>query len=66
VGAAAAKYPHSVVFFNPDRTLFRNMPPHGHFIRWNGTSLTNCDGDTYAIVHQLDRYKKLWHSLGME
>ena len=53
-------FPHKFVIFNPESTPFRNGPRGSASIRFSDRFVVNSRNETYAIVHQLDRYHKAW------
>eukprot|EP00388_Colpodella_angusta_P005538 GDKJ01017075.1.p1 GENE.GDKJ01017075.1~~GDKJ01017075.1.p1 ORF type:complete len:625 (-),score=4.97 GDKJ01017075.1:105-1940(-) len=58
-----ARYPHKVLVFSTSRSGFGNMPPPHRMSKrerngdWEYT-LTDCDNNIYAGLHQFDRYQK--------
>ena len=53
-------FPHKVVLLNPESTPFRNLPRGQASLRFNGRFVVNSLNETYAIVHQMDRYPEMW------
>jgi hypothetical protein len=60
---ALAGFPYRFVLMNPESTPFRNCPRGSFSIRFAGEDnrfLVNSRNESYAIVHQLDRFQNAW------
>ena len=59
-GFSVARFPHLVGFLTAERSRFRNLAASPSHLRWNeNRRLVNCNGEVYAVVHQLDRHPNL-------
>lgn len=59
-----AHYPHKVLAFSSSRSGFANMPSPSRMAKRNGTvpgeieyTITDCNNNIFAGLHQFDRYK---------
>lgn len=59
-GFGAARFPHEVWLLDPHDAPLTHQFASGREMRWSDRKLINCNNETYAVVHQLDRYPPAW------
>ena len=61
-GFGISGYPHASLLLNPYRTPFTQNLRRQYDVRWNTSTkeVVNCNGEPYAMAHQLDRHKEVW------